>query len=230
MNLEQDYRVLSLSYAVFDRVDNFLDELAKLLDLESIERFHLWGASLGAGICHVLMRRQAINGIYPLKNRVDRLILSTFGLYSSRKISQIKILIWFFQLLPYWITSKYINFTMSIWLKRTDEFDPLFHIARNQDIINCQNSQQTLVGHYRMVVDIFENSKYNLKQEIDSSAILIIETQDEESLDRSEQAAFRKTYPNAHIHLFESGGHLREITHQDEYPKIVREFLARSTK
>jgi pimeloyl-ACP methyl ester carboxylesterase len=229
LNLEQDYRVLSLSYAVFDRVDNFLDGLAKLLDLESIERFHLWGASLGAGICHVLMRRQAINGIYPLKNRVDRLILSTFGLYSSRKISQIKILIWFFQLLPYWITSKYITFTMSIWLKRTDEFDPLFYIAHNQDIINCQNNQQTLVGHYRMVVDIFENSKYNLKQEIHSSAILIIETQDEESLDLSEQIAFRQTYPNAHIHLFKSGGHLREITHQDEYHEIVREFLARST-
>jgi pimeloyl-ACP methyl ester carboxylesterase len=230
LNLKQDYRVLSLSYAVFDRVDNFLDGLAKLLDLEGIERFHLWGASLGAGICHVLMRRQAIGGIYPLKNRVDRLILSTFGLYSSKKISQLKILIWLFQLLPYWITSKYIIFTMSIWLERTDEFHSLFHIAHNQDIINCQNNKQTLVGHYQMVVDIFENSNYNLKQEIESSAILIIETQDEESLDRSEQAAFRQTYPNAHIHFFESGGHLREITHPDEYPAIVREFLNQSTK
>jgi pimeloyl-ACP methyl ester carboxylesterase len=230
LNLEKDYRVLSLSYSVFDRVDNFLDGLAKLLDLESIERFHLWGASLGAGICHVLMRRQSIGGIYPLKNRVDRLILSTFGLYSSKKISQLKILIWLFQLLPYWITSKYIIFTMSIWLERTDEFHSLFHIAHNQDIINCQNNKQTLVGHYQMVVDIFENSNYNLKQEIESSAILIIETQDEESLDRSEQAAFRQTYPNAHIHFFESGGHLREITHPDEYPAIVREFLNQSTK
>jgi pimeloyl-ACP methyl ester carboxylesterase len=230
LNLEKDYRVLSLSYSVFSRVDNFIDGLAKLLDLESIERFHLWGTSLGAGICHVLMRRQSINEIHPLKNRVDKLILSTFGLYNSRKVSQIKILIWFFQSLPYWTTSKYIIFTMSIWLKATDEFDPSFHIAHTQDIINCQNNQQTLVGHYRMVVDIFENSKYNLKQETDSSAILIIETQDEESLDRSEQEAFRQTYPNAHIHFFESGGHLREITHPDEYPAIVREFLVRSTK
>jgi hypothetical protein len=70
----------------------------------------------------------------------------------------------------------------------------------------------------------------NLEQEIESFDVLIIETQDEESLDRSEQTTFRQTYPNAHIHLFESGGHLREITHQDEYPVIVREFLARSTK
>jgi pimeloyl-ACP methyl ester carboxylesterase len=228
LNLEKDYRVLSLSYSVFNRIDNFIDGLAKLLDLESIGRFHLWGTSLGAGICHVLIRRQSISAIDPLKNRVDKLILSTFGLYSGRKILQIKILIWLFQLLPYWITSKYIIFTMSIWLKATDEFDPSFYIAHNQDIISFQNNKQTLIAHYQMVVDIFKNSNYNLEQEIESSAILIIETQDEESLDCTEQSAFRQTYSNAHIHFFESGGHLREITHKDEYPAIVRKFISRS--
>jgi pimeloyl-ACP methyl ester carboxylesterase len=230
LDLEKDYRVLSLSYSVFNRIDSFLDGLAKLLDLESIERFHLWGTSLGAGICHVLIRRQSISEIYPLKNRVDKLILSTFALYSSKKISQIKIIIWLFQLLPYWISSKYINFIMSISLQEIDKFDPLFNIAHNRDIINYQNNKQTLIGHYQMVVDIFENSNYNLEKKIESSDILIIETQDEESIDLSEQAAFRQTYPNAHIHFFKSGGHLREITHQDEYPAIVREFLTRSTK
>jgi pimeloyl-ACP methyl ester carboxylesterase len=230
LNLEKDYRVLSLSYSVFNRIDSFLDGLAKLLDLEGIGRFHLRGTSLGAGICHVLIRRQSIGEIYPLKNRVDKLILSTFGLYNSKKISQIKILLRLFKLLPYWITSKYINFTMSISLKGTDKFDPSFSIAHNQDIINYQNSKRTLIGHYQMVVDMFENPNYNLGKEIESSAIFIIETQDEKSLDLSEQAAFKQTYPNAHIHFLKSGGHLREITHQDEYPAIVREFLTRSTK
>lgn len=230
LNLEKDYRVLSLSYSIFDRIDNFIDGLAKLLDLEGIGRFHLRGTSLGAGICHVIMRRQSIDEIYPLKNRVDKLILSTFGLYSSKKISQIKTLIWLFQLLPYWMTSKYINFIMSISLKKTDEFDPSFSIAHNRDIIDRQNNKQTLIGHYQMVVDMFENPNYHLEQEIESSAILILETQNEKSLDPSEQAAFNQAYPNAHIHFFKSGGHLREITHQDEYPEIVRKFLARSTK
>lgn len=230
LNLEKDYRVLSLSYSVFDRVDNFIDGLAKLLDLEGIERFHLRGASLGAGICHVLIRRQSMGEIYPLKDRVDKMILSTFGLYSSKKISQLKILTWLFQVLPYWLTSKYIIFTMSIWLKGIDKFDPSFHIAHNRDIISCQNNKQTLISHYQMVINIFENPDYNLEQEIDVSTVLIIETQDEKSLDFSEQVAFRQTYSNAHINYFESGGHLREITHQDEYPAIIREFLTRSTK
>jgi pimeloyl-ACP methyl ester carboxylesterase len=230
LNLEQDYRVLALSYSTFDRIDDFLDGLAKLLDLEGIGRFHLRGSSLGAGICHVLIRRQSLGEIDLLKNRVDKLILSTFGLYSSKKISQLKILIWLFQLLPYWISSKYINFTMSVSLKGIDKFDPSFNIAHNQDIINYQNNKQTLISHYQMVVDMFENSSYNLEQKIDHTDILIIETQDEKSLDLSEQIAFRQTYPNAHIHFFESGGHLREITHQDEYPTIIRKFLAQSAK
>jgi pimeloyl-ACP methyl ester carboxylesterase len=225
LNLEKDYRVLSLSYSVFDRVDNFLDGLAKLLDLEGIDRFHLRGTSLGAGICHVLIRRHLIGEIYPLKDRVDKLILSTFGLYSSKKISQVKILIRLFQLLPYWMTSKYINFIMSVSLKGNDKSDALFSIAHNRDIIDRQNNKQTLIGHYQMVVDMFENSDYDVGKDIGSSAVLIIETQDEKSLDLSEQAAFRQTYPNAHLHFFKSGGHLREITHQDEYPEIVRKFL-----
>ncbi len=79
-----------------------------------------------------------------------------------------------------------------------------------------------------MAVDIFEN--FNLKKEIDSSAILIIETQDDKSLDPIEQAAFRQAYPNAYIHFFDTGGHLREITHKDDYPAIVRKFLTQSTK
>jgi pimeloyl-ACP methyl ester carboxylesterase len=230
LNLEQDYRVLSLSYSVFDRIDNFIDGLAKLLDLEGIGRFHLRGSSLGAGICHVLIRRQSLGEIDSLKNRVDKLVLSTFGLYSSKKISQLKILIWLFQVLPYWISSKYINFTMSVSLKGIDKFDPSFNIAHNQDIINHQNNKQTLIGHYQMVVDMFKNSSYNLEQKIESADVLIIETRDERSLDLNEQIAFRQTYPNAHIYFFESGGHLREITHQDEYPEIIRKFLAQSAK
>jgi pimeloyl-ACP methyl ester carboxylesterase len=227
LDLEKDYRVLSLSYSVFDRVDNFIDGLAKLLDLEGIERFHLRGASLGAGICHVLIRRQSIGGIYPLKDRVDKTILSTFGLYSSKKISQLKILTGLFKLLPYWLTSKYIIFTMSIWLKGTDKFDPSFQIAHNRDIISCQNNKQTLISHYQMVIDLFENSDYNLTQEIDGTFVSIFETQDEESLDFSEQTAFKRTYYNSHIHYFKTGGHLREITCQNEYPIIIRELLTR---
>jgi pimeloyl-ACP methyl ester carboxylesterase len=229
LNLEKDYRVLSLCYGVFNRIDDFIDGLAKLLDLESIDRFHLRGTSLGAGICHVLIRRQSIGKISSLKDRVDKTILSTFGIYSSKKISQIKTLIWLFQLLPYWMTGKYINFVMSMWLKRTDKFDPSFSIAHNRDIIDRQNNKQTLIGHYQMVVDLFENPNYNLDREIESLAVLIMETQDEESLDPGEQAALRQTYPHAQIHCFKSGGHLREITDRDEYPAIVRKFLSQTT-
>jgi pimeloyl-ACP methyl ester carboxylesterase len=229
LNLERDYRVLSISYSVFNRIDDFIDGLAKLLDLEGIDRFHLRGTSLGAGICHAIVRRESVGEIHPLKHRVDKLILSTFGLYSSKKISQVKILLWFFQILPYWITSKYLNLLMSSSLKGADRFGAPFNIAHNRDIIDRQNNKQTLVGHYQMVVDLFENPNCNLEKEIESSDILIVETQDEKSLDLNEQVAFRQTYPNAHIHYFKSGGHLREITHQDEYPIIIREFLARTT-
>jgi pimeloyl-ACP methyl ester carboxylesterase len=225
LNLEKDYRVLSLSYSSYDRIDKFIDGLVKLLDLEGIGRFHLIGASLGAGVGHVLIRRHLTGEVSPLKDRVDKLVLSTFGLYSNKKISQVKQLIRLFDFLPYWITSKYLVFTISMSLKGIDKSDRLFPLAHHQDILTCQNNKHTLTSEYQMVIDMFENSNYNLERKIESSSVLIIETQDDASIDREEQAALRQTYPNAHVHLFETGGHLREITHRDEYDAIIRKFL-----
>jgi pimeloyl-ACP methyl ester carboxylesterase len=225
LNLEKDYRVLSLSYSLYNRIDTFTDGLIKLLDLEGIERFHLIGASLGAGIGHVLVRHHPIGEISPLKDRVDKLVLSTFGLYTNKKISQVKQLVRLFNFLPYWITRKYLIFSIAMLLKGIDKSDRLLPLAHHQDILTCQNNKQTLIAQYQMVVDLFENSSYDLDIKIDNSSILIIETQDDASIDRDEQAALRQTYPNAKIHLFETGGHLREITHRDEYDAIIREFL-----
>jgi pimeloyl-ACP methyl ester carboxylesterase len=226
LKFEKDYRVLSLSYSLFDRVDKFIDGLVKLLDLEGIDRFHLVGASLGAGIGHVLVRRHSIGKKSPIEERVDKLILSTFGLYNDKKISQVKQLVRLFNFLPYWITRKYLTFSISTLLKGIDKSDRLFILAHHRDILTYQNNKQTLISQYQMVIDMFENSSYNLHHKIDNSSILLIETQDDASIDRAEQSAFRETYPNAQIYLFKSGGHLREITHRDEYDAIIHKFIA----
>ncbi len=76
-----------------------------------------------------------------------------------------------------------------------------------------------------MLLEMFENPTYGIDRPIDNSSILIMQSQDDRSWDCNAQAAFRQTYPNAHIQLFEEGGHLREIKDETEHITIVRHFL-----
>jgi pimeloyl-ACP methyl ester carboxylesterase len=217
LNLEKDYRVLSLSYPAYTDIGEFVDGLVKLIDLEGIQRIHFIGGSLGAGVGHVLVRRHA--------DRIDAIVLSSFGLYNDKKLRRFKQFVGLFNFLPYWIVSKYYQLILPRLLKGLNESEKLFQIAYVKDILNFQNNKQTLISQYRLLLNVFENSSYGLERTIDSSAVLIIQTQDDTSFDNNEQAAFRQTYPNAHIQLFEEGGHIRGTKHQAEHIAIVRQFL-----
>ena len=73
-NTEDRFRVVSPSYPPLGTMAALSDGLAAVLDAEGIVRTHVLGHSLGAGIAHAFVRRHP--------ERVDKLVLSGFGLYS----------------------------------------------------------------------------------------------------------------------------------------------------
>jgi pimeloyl-ACP methyl ester carboxylesterase len=217
MNFEQTYRVLSISYPLHDEMDAFTDGLIKLLDREGIQRVHFVGTSLGTSVGHVLVRR------YP--DRINRMVLSTFGLCDDKKLKQIKQLIRLLGLLPYWAIKKYFKLGSPKILKGLDESDKQFQLAYLNDLLDIQGDKQTIMSQYRLLLEMFENPSYSINQPINNSSILIMQSQDDENWNHNEQEAFRQTYPNAHIQLFEEGGHLREIRDENKHITTVRHFL-----
>lgn len=217
MNLEKTYRVLSISYPLYDEIGALVDGLIKLLDREGIQRIHLVATSLGTAVGHVLVRR------YP--DRIDRMVLSTFGLYDDRKLKQVKQFIGLLDRLPYWAIKKYFKLVFPYSLKGFDESDKQFQIAYLNDLLDIQSDKQTMMSQYRMLLEMFENPTYGIDRPIDNSSILIMQSQDDESWDRNAQAVFRQTYPNARIQLFEEGGHLRELRDENKHIETVRHFL-----
>lgn len=216
-NFEKTYRVLSISYPLYDEIGALVDGLIKLLDREGIHRVHFVGTSLGTSVGHVLVRR------YP--DRIDRMVLSTFGLYDDKKLKQVKQFVGLFDLLPYWIIKKYFKLMFPQTLKGLQESDKQFQIAYLDDLLDIQGNKRTMMSQYRMLLEMFENSSYGIDQPIYDSSILIMQSQDDNSWDRNSQAAFRQTYPNAHIQLFEEGGHLRELRDENKHIATVRHFL-----
>jgi pimeloyl-ACP methyl ester carboxylesterase len=217
VNFEKTYRVLSISYPLYDEMDALVDGLIKLLDREGIQRVHFVGTALGTSVGHVLVRR------YP--DRINRMVLSTFGLCDDKKLKQIKQLIRLLGLLPYWAIKKYFKLGSPKILKGLDESDKQFQLAYLNDLLDIQGDKQTIMSQYRLLLEMFENPSYGINQPIYNSSILIMQSQDDESWNHNEQEAFRQTYPNAHIQLFEEGGHLREIRDENKHIATVRHFL-----
>lgn len=218
MNLEKKYRILSLSYPPYTKMSEFVDGLVKFSDLEGIQHVHFIGTSFGSAVGHVLVRRH--------RNRIDKLILSSCGLYSERILRLTKRFFSLFQFLPYWAISRYKQLIIPKFLTGLEKEEKLFQLAYFSDLRDLQNNKQMLMSQYHMMVDMCENTSiYDLYKPIESNRVLIIQVKDDTSFDQNEQAALRQTYPNAHVHLFKEGGHFREITHQAEHDAIIHKFL-----
>jgi pimeloyl-ACP methyl ester carboxylesterase len=59
--------------------------------------------------------------------------------------------------------------------------------------------------------------------------VLIITAKDDTGFKPPERQALWATYPGAHIHEFESGGHLAGVTRRDEYNALIASFLKESS-
>jgi pimeloyl-ACP methyl ester carboxylesterase len=217
-SLEESYRVLAPAYPIYKSLRPFLDGLAKLLELENIQKVHVFGHSLGAGIAHAFIRRHP--------EKVDKLILSSFGLYSETSLQQARRLIRLFQLLPYWFVSGYYKRRMPKLMIGIDESEKLFMTAYMNDVLDLQLNKKMLMSQFRTMGDMYENSStYRIYEPIENKNVLILQAKDDTGFNHSEQEALRRAYPEATVHIFEEGGHLTRTTHRAEYDSVLKSFL-----
>lgn len=217
--LEGDYRVLSPSYPVYRRMSAFLDGLVKLLEEEGLTRVHVFGHSLGAGIGHALVRRHP--------ERVDKLALSSFGLYNEQNLRQSKRAVRLFGIMPYSFVTGYYKRRMDALLSGADPDEKRFYLAYMNDVLDRQLNKKTLMGQFRLLADLFEHPEiYNLNKPVRDHDVLILQAKDDTGFDPDEQAALRWAYPEAQVHLFEEGGHLARTTRRAEFDGVLRRFFA----
>lgn len=217
-SLEKDYRVLAPGYPIYEQMGHFVDGRVKLLELEGIPQVHVYGHSLGAGIAHVLVRRHP--------HRVDKLILSSFGLYNESNLRQARRFLRLFRLLPYGFVGGYYKRRMPKLLTGIDEGEKAFLAAYMKDVLDLQLNKAMLMSQFRIMEDMFENCEaYGIYEPVKGRNVLILQAKDDTGFEPGEQTALRQTYPHASVHLFEEGGHLARTAHRSKYDAILLEFL-----
>jgi pimeloyl-ACP methyl ester carboxylesterase len=217
--MEGSFRIVAPSYPISRNMGAFLDGLAKLLDVEGIDQIHVFGHSLGAGIGHTFIRRNP--------EKVDKLILSSFGLYNERNLRLAKRALFLFNLLPYGFVKGYYKRRMPRLLSGVEQGEKAFYLAYTNDVLERQHTKKTLMSQFRLLEGMFKDpDMYGIDQPVDGTGrVLIIHAKDDTGFDPGEQVALRQSYPNASVHIFEEGGHLSRATHRSEYDAVLLQFL-----
>jgi pimeloyl-ACP methyl ester carboxylesterase len=216
---EASFRVLSLTYPTVGTMGALTDGIVELLALEGISDAHVFGGSMGAGAAHVLVRRHP--------QSVDKLALSSFGLYNTRNLRLARTAMRLFRLAPYNLTAGYYRRRMCALLQEVDPETRAFYLAYTDDLFDHQLDRKSLLGQFQLMADLAENpERYRMYEPVERPGrVLILQAADDTGFAPDEQAALRATYPGAKMHLFESGGHLASLVQREEYEQVRREFL-----
>lgn len=223
--LEDCFRILSPSYPPVGNISDLLDGLVALMDAVGLDVVHVFGHSLGAGIGHVLVRK------YP--DRVGKLVLSSFGLYSEKTARKSRLALRLLRRLPYGMVKRYYMRRLTGVLDQSHKAagmgsdEVAFMTAYLRDLLELQHDRISLMGQFDLLLDLIDNADdYDVRAPIDRPGeVLILQALDDAGFTADEQAALRDTYPGAAVRTFERGGHSVRHANREAYDRALFEFL-----
>ena len=217
--LEDRYRVLSPSYPPIGDLRLILEGLSRILAAEGLKRAHFYGHSLGSAVAHAFVRSRP--------NMVDKLVLSSFGLYTPQHTQAARIFIDQLSQMPEESIRAYYEKTITRLMSGAADDECAFMQAYFEDLLTLQLSKAALLARFAMLTDLFDNAdRYAVFAPVARPGkVLIIEAKDDTGFDATEREQLKATYPEARVHTFESGGHWVGLTHSEEYDAALREFL-----
>jgi len=213
------YWVLSPSYPAVGTMGDLVDGLIKLLDAESIAQAHVFGHSMGAAVAHALVRRHP--------ERVDKLILSGFGLYTARNARRAKFGFTLFK----WMPDGYIRAVYMPRIRRmlagVNPDEAAFLTAYFEEVFALHHTKTSLVGQFNLLADMVVHADdYHVFDPVERPGkVLFIAAEDDRGFTAEERAALIATYPGAQTHIFESGGHWVGVVQREAYHAVLGDFL-----
>jgi pimeloyl-ACP methyl ester carboxylesterase len=212
--LERTHRVVAPTYPPLDRVGETVDGLVGLLDSEGVGRADVLGHSLGAGLAHVLVRRDP--------DRVGRLVLGSFGLYTRTH----RMLVRAFLRLPEGALVAYYRRATARLAAAADPEEAAFLRELVEQVLAPENPGRGL-DRLRLVVDLSDHPReYRLFAPVERPGqVLIIGARDDRGFSAVEREALIATYPGATVRIFPRGGHWVGRAQRAAHDATIDRFL-----
>ena len=192
--------------------------IAAILDAEGIPSASVFGHSLGAGVAHAFSRR------YP--QRVDRLILSGFGLYTRGHTRLVGAFVRLFSLLPKSALAAFYRPRIARLVggggRQRACFPQRLHggpLRRTHEGIG-PGAPVSAPGSGGASGPLRRASTFERPEDV-----LLIAASDDRGFTPREREALLAAYPGARAYVFGAGGHWAAATHPAEYADVVGRFL-----
>ncbi|MFF1385184.1 alpha/beta fold hydrolase [Arthrobacter sp. NPDC058288] len=217
-NFEPRFRVIAPSYPAVRTMAELLAGVAAVLDAEGIPSANVFGHSLGAGVAHAFARR------FP--QRVDKLVLSGFGLYTPGHTRLVGAFVRLFSVLPKAALAAFYRPRIARLLEGAEEDERAFLGAYTEDLF-AAHTKESALARLAVLLDLAAHpDTYAAASSFERPEdVLLIAASDDRGFTPREREALLATYPGARAHVFGQGGHWASVTHPTEYDAVVGRFL-----
>nr|WP_160668590.1 alpha/beta hydrolase [Pseudarthrobacter sp. ATCC 49987] len=215
---ERRFRVISPSYPSVRTMAELLAGVAAILDAEGIRSASVFGHSLGAGVAHAFSRQ------YP--QRVDKLVLSGFGLYTRGHTRLVGAFVRLFSVLPKAALARFYRPRIARLLAGAEDDERAFLSAYTEDLF-AAHTRESALARLAVLLDLAAHpDRYATTSPFERPEdVLLIAASDDRGFTPREREALLAAYPGARTYVFGKGGHWAAATHPAEYADVVGRFL-----
>ena len=214
---EPRFRVISPSYPPVRTMAELVAGIAAILDAEGIPSASVFGHSLGAGVAHAFSRR------YP--QRVSRLVLSGFGLYTRGHTRLVGVFVRVFSLLPKSALAAFYRPRIARLVAGAEDDERAFLSAYTEDLF-AAHTKESALARLAVLLDLAEHPNRDAASTFGRPEdVLVIAAADDRGFTPRERESLLAAYPGARAYVFRGGGHWAAVTHPAEYADVVGRFL-----
>jgi pimeloyl-ACP methyl ester carboxylesterase len=220
-HLAERQRVISPDYPPVDTLAELFEGFLALLDHLGVGRFSLMGGSYGGWMVQSLVRQAP--------DRVNKLILTAIGPPNPDNSRQLARLLPLLRIMPMFVLRGLIGRTFSR-LDNSEDVNPDQALlwALVDEVLTYRVGRADLVAAMRRLVDQTENYSFKADdlKEWPGSILMLFGAEDPATpLERRQ--AMSELYPQAETVVFEGGQHAIALSHQEQYFRVIDDFLAR---
>jgi pimeloyl-ACP methyl ester carboxylesterase len=212
--LQNEYRVISVTYPAVDSLAEMSDGVFAILDVEDVERTNIVGTSLGGYLTQYIVANHP--------TRVLRAVFSNTFPPNDLIAEKNKSIGMALPFLPEWLVIDVLRGSFAASVYPASGNDELT-LAFLNEISYGRMRKAQVVGRFYGVVEKFTVPDL----EALNIPVLIIEADNDPLVELTLREQLKEIYPSAEVHTFSNVGHFPYLNRPEEYTELLSEFLGK---